>query len=255
MDLGLAGRVALVTGGSQGIGRSTALLFASEGARVALTYCNQPDLAERVVEEIDRMGGSGFAARLDLFDDDSIDGAAAATLARWGRIDVLVNNAVYWGERDPMRPALFECEPAEEWRRYLRPNFEGAYRAVQAVLPSMRANRWGRIVNISSGIALDGFPGAAPYGAAKAALHGLTKTLAREIGPLGILVNVVAPGLTLTDRMRARLPDEHVAACAQASPLGRVLPPEELAPAIVFLASAANTSVTGELLRFSGGTT
>jgi 3-oxoacyl-[acyl-carrier protein] reductase len=110
-------------------------------------------------------------------------------------------------------------------------------------------------VNISSGIAVDGFAGSGPYAAAKAALHGLTRTLCKELGPAGILVNVVMPGLTLTERNAARLPAELRAQVEQNSPIRRVLPPEEVAPMIVFLCSAANTAVTGEIIRASGGIT
>src|SRR5262249_19268444 len=117
-----------------------------------------------------------------------------AVVKRWGRIDVLVNNAVQWGERPPWESPLFEQVPPDEWKASLRANTEGHYAAIQAVLPSMRERKWGRIVNVSSAVAVDGLPGAGPYSAAKAALHGLTRTLAKEVGPAGVLVNIVMPG-------------------------------------------------------------
>jgi 3-oxoacyl-[acyl-carrier protein] reductase len=126
---------------------------------------------------------------------------------------------------------------------------------IRAVLPAMRARTWGRIVNVSSGIAVDGFPGAGPYATAKAGLHGLTRTLSKELGRAGILVNVVMPGLTLTERMLGMLPASVKEERSNASPIGRLLPPEEVAPTIVFLSSAANTAVTGEIIRASGGIT
>jgi 3-oxoacyl-[acyl-carrier protein] reductase len=190
---------------------------------------------------------------LDLASLDSVRAAVAAVLGRFGQVDILVNNAVYWGDRSATRARPFEDEPPEEWLTYLRRNVEGAYAAVQAVLPAMRARGWGRIVNVSSGIAADGLPGSAPYGAAKAALHGLTRTLAKELGRAGILVNVVMPGPTLTDRIRARMPAAALEERERTSALGRLLEPEEVASAIAYLCSAANVAITGEIIRASGG--
>lgn len=253
MDLNVDGRVALVTGGSQGIGAATAVLLGRDGASVAITYRQQRAKAEAIVAQIEQAGGHGLAVPMDLASDQSIKHAAEATLERWGHIDILVNNAVYWGDRQPWKASPFEQEPPEQWRTYLRLNAEGPYAAIQAVVPSMRERQWGRIVNISSGIAVDGLPGSAPYGAAKAALHGLTRTLAKELGPAGILVNVVMPGPTLTERMVARLPAAAREQREQASPIRRLLDPGEVAPAIAFLCSAINTAVTGEIIRASGG--
>jgi 3-oxoacyl-[acyl-carrier protein] reductase len=253
MDLQLEGRVALVTGGSQGIGAATARLLAREGARVALTYRSRGDLADALVADIERDGGEAVALALDLDDLDSVGSAARAALTRWGHVDILVNNAVFWGDRAPWDTPAFEDEPTASWQAYLRRNIEGAYAATQAVLPPMRQRGWGRIVNVSSGIAVDGLPGSAPYGAAKAALHGLTQTLAKELGPAGVLVNVVMPGPTMTERMRAHLPDDARRAREQATPIRRLLGPEEVAPTIAFLCSGANTAVTGEIVRASGG--
>ncbi len=255
MDLGLAGRVAVVTGSSQGIGRATALLFGSEGARVVVTYHRERDKALAVVDEIERDGGEAVAIQLDLASTGSVSQAVDAPLERWGQVDVLVNNAVYWGDRVPWDVPLFEDLAPEEWRAYFRVNFEGAYSAVQAVLPSMRSRGFGRIVNVSSGVAADGFPGTAPYGAAKAALHGLTKTLSKELASVGILVNVVMPSATRTERMVAMLPAQALEMSAQASPLGRLPSPDEVAAAIVYLCSGANTAITGEVVRVGGGAT
>lgn len=255
MDLGLAGRVAVVTGSSQGIGRATALLLGAEGARVAVTYNREHERALAVVNEIEKGGGEAVAAQLDLASPGSVCRAVGAALKRWGQVDVLVNNAVYWGDRAPWDVPLFEELAPEEWRAYFRVNFEGAYSAVQAVLPSMRSRGFGRIVSVSSGVAADGFPGTAPYGAAKAALHGLTKTLSKELAAVGILVNVVMPSLTRTERMAARLPAQALEMSAQASPLRRLPSPDEVATAIVYLSSGANTAITGEIVRVGGGAT
>jgi 3-oxoacyl-[acyl-carrier protein] reductase len=255
MDLGLKQRVAIITGSSRGIGRAAALLLGAEGARVVVTYCQQRDLAERVVSEIERGGGEALATPFDLCSIDSIHSVARTAVERWGRIDILVNNAVRWGDRLPMEMPPFENVPSDEWRAFFRANAEGPYAAIQAVLPSMRTRGWGRIVNISSGIAVDGLPGSGPYAAAKAALHGLTRTLARELGPAGILVNVVMPGATLTERMVAILPATLREQMGAASPIRRLLPPEEVVPTIAFLCSSVNTAVTGEIIRASGGIT
>lgn len=171
-----------------------------------MTYHRERDRALAVVDEIENGGGEAVATRLDLASTGSVSQAVGTAIERWGQVDVLVNNAVYWGDRVPWEAPLFEELAPEEWRAYFRVNFEGAYSAVQATLPSMRSRGFGRIVNVSSGVAADGFPGGAPYGAAKAALHGLTKTLSKELAPAGILVNVVMPSATRTERMVARLP-------------------------------------------------
>jgi 3-oxoacyl-[acyl-carrier protein] reductase len=255
MDLGLNQRVAIVTGSSRGIGKAAAVLFGKEGTRVAVTFRDQRKKAEEVVDEIRCVGGEGLVVRLDLASIESIHEAAQRVLERWGRIDILVNNAVHWGDRPLSNMPPFEDLPPEEWGVFLRANTEGHYAAIQAVLPSMRAGRWGRIVNISSGVAADGLPGTGPYAAAKAALHGLTRTLSKELGPAGILVNVVMPGLTLTERIATIIPAATRDKMAQASPIRRLLSPEEVVPTIVYLCSSANTAVTGEIIRASGGIT
>ena len=255
MDLGLHDRVAIVTGSSRGIGRAAALLLAKEGARIVVTYHRQQTAAEGVLTEIANHGGDGIAVHLDLNSIESIHAAARTALERWNRIDILVNNAVQWSDRQLSQMPLFEQLPSDEWRGFIRANLDGPYAAIQAVLPAMRAQRWGRIVNVSSGIAVDGMPGSGPYAASKAALHGLTRTLAKELGPAGILVNVVMPGATLTERNLARLPAERLDTLAKASPIRRLLTPAEVVPTIAFLCSAINTAVTGEIIRASGGIT
>jgi len=255
MDLGLSQRVIIVTGSSQGIGRAAALSFAHEGARVVITYASERDRAIEVAAQIERSGGEAIVCRLALAEPETIHATTASAIERWGRIDALVNNAVEWGTRLPWNVPPFEQVPEDEWKSMLRANVEGAYTAIQSALPAMRERGWGRIVNLSSGIAVDGFVGAGPYAAAKAALHGLTRTLAKELGPAGILVNVVMPGFTMTERNAARIPAEHRQHVEATSPIRRILPPEEVVPLIVFLGSQANTAITGEVIRASGGIT
>jgi len=251
MDLGLKDRVALVTGSSRGIGRAAAEIFGREGARVVVTYHRQREQAEAVAALIRGGAGDALVTPLDISSDRSIRSAVEAAIARWGRIDILVNNALHAGDKSVTRK-LFEEVPSEEWRDLLRSNLEGAHVAIEAVLPSMRRQRWGRIVNVSSVVAADGYPGAATYGAAKAGLHGLTRSLAKELAPEGILVNVVMPGLTLTESVRQWMP-EAVEQAAKVSPIRHVPTPEEVASVIVFLASAVNTTINGEVVRANGG--
>ena len=251
MELGLKDRVALITGSSRGIGRATAELFAREGALVAVTYHNQRERAEAVAAGIRERGGDAMVTPLDISSGNSIRDAVGAAAARWGKIDILVNNAIHSGDK-AVAQGLFEEVPERQWRDLLRGNFEGAHLAVQAVLPYMRRQRWGRIVNVSSVVAADGYPGGATYGAAKAALHGMTRTLAKELAPEGILTNVVMPGLTLTEAVRSTMA-QAVEQAAKASPIRHVPSPEEVASIIVFVASAANTTINGEVIRANGG--
>ncbi len=248
MDLQLSDRVALVSGGSRGIGRATARLLAREGARVALTYRTGEDAAKAVAEEV-----GGVALPLDLADHGSIRAAVDRVLDRWGRLDVLVSNAMDPCGLTLWPPTPFEEVPAGSWQPFLRANLDGPYAVAQAVVPAMRARGFGRIVMVSGTSGVDGQPGAAPLTTAKAALHGLVRTLTKELGPAGILVNAVLPSTTLTEHIEALLPAPARAAREQASPIRRLLTPEDVVPTVAFLASPANTGVTGELVRVSGG--
>ncbi len=247
MDLQLENRVALVTGGSRGIGRAASLLLAREGARVALTYRSRAEDAAAVVAEA---GDRAMAVPLDLTDPVSIRAAVTAVLDRWGRIDLLVGNALDTLGLSLWPPVPFEDQAAAG---FFRANIDGPYAVAQAVVPTMRAQGFGRIVLVSGTSGADGQPYAAALAAAKAALHGLTKSLAKELGPDGVLVNAVLPGTTLTEHLTAVLPAAARAARAERSPIRRLLGPEEVAPTVAFLGSPANTAVTGELVRVSGG--
>jgi 3-oxoacyl-[acyl-carrier protein] reductase len=252
MDIGLSERVVIITGGSRGIGRAAASAFARERARVLITFHSDPARAEVVVDELRRAGADAAAARFDLSAPESLGEAGAVALERWGRIDVLINNAVEWAAESAWGQP-FEAVARSTWLPLMEANFGGYYAAIQAVLPAMRARSWGRIVNISSTIAVDGMAGSGPYAAAKSALHGLTRTLAAELGPIGILSNVVMPGLTLTENNLERMTLSERDEYAQASPICRLLRPEEVVPIVVLLASAANTAINGEIIRANGG--
>lgn len=172
--------------------------------------------------------------------------------AQWGGVEVLVNNAALFPPLRQVPTLPFEEVPDRAWTHLARTNIEGPVRMLQAVLPTMRASGWGRIVNVSSIAATDGMTGFAWYSAAKAALHGLSRSVAREVGGAGVLVNVVMPGATMTERVRSGLPrallDRHV----NTSITGRVPGPEAVASVIVFLCSAVNTAISGEVVRVSG---
>lgn len=255
MDLGLAGRVALVTGGSSGIGAAVATTLGGEGARVALTYHSGPDRAEAVAKRVTEAGGQALPLPLDLLDHATIDAAVAAVRDRWGGIDTLVVNAVRWPERPPEHGHRFEDADPATWQTELRANLEGAFATVRAALPAMRGRPDGRVVLVSSGVAEEGMPGSWGYGAAKAGLHGLTRALAWDLGPEGIYVNAVAVGFTLTDVNRARMPADLVARAANSTLARRLSTPEDVAHLVTYLGSPGNRSVTGEIIREGSSTT
>lgn len=254
MEMGLEGRVVFVTGGSSGIGRTTAEAFGREGARVAVSYRSNRAGAEETAGLVAEAGGESMVVPYDLADDASIGSAIEEIVGRWGTVDVLVNNAVQWSSRGaPAGNPYFEQVPPGQWREMIRTSLEGTYLTIQAVLPSMRQGAWGRIVNVSSSLAEDGLQGAGSYAAAKAGLHGLSRTLARELAPAGILTNVVMPGMTLTERAHRTLPQNIREQVASQTPTGRLTTPEDVAAAVVFLGSAANGHINGEIIRVTGG--
>ncbi|MFG1703799.1 SDR family NAD(P)-dependent oxidoreductase [Nonomuraea sp. M3C6] len=252
MDLGLAGKVVFVTGGSRGIGRATAVAFAREGARVAFSYHSDKEEAGVTAAAI---GAEALAVRFDLADPESMGSAVAAVRERWGGIDVFVANAVRWPDSLPDPGRRFEDVPRQEWRDLLRPNVEGAIAGLQAVLPAMRGRPDGRIVLVSSDVARHrgpGTPGLGIYGSSKAALAGLANGLIAELGG-DILVNIVTPGFTVTERNLAAMPQRLRDERAAHTPTGRLSTPEDVARAIVFLGSPANGNITGEVLNVTGG--
>jgi 3-oxoacyl-[acyl-carrier protein] reductase len=252
MDLGLQNRVVVVTGSSAGIGRATALAFGREGARVGITYRSHATQAEETARLVIEAGGQAVVVPYDLASEETMIRAVETIVQQWGSIDVLVNNAVQWGSLEDMGKR-FEDVPMSSWKPMLDLSLAGVYHTLQHVVPLMRARGWGRIVNISSNVAEDGLPGAGAYAAAKAGLHGLTRVLARELGPAGILSNVVMPGFTLTERNRDLFPQQMQEAVAKQTPTGRLTRPEDVAALIVFLGSAANGHVNGEAIRCTGG--
>jgi len=253
MDLGMQGRSVVVTGASGGIGAAVARLYGAEGADVAVAYHRNLEVAEAVAADVEKGGGRAIVVRHDLGDPASAEQVAAAVLAEFGRIDVLVNNAVNWGSSLPDPTRHSESVPDEEWLPVIRHNLEGTLRTTRAVLPVMRERGWGRLVHVSSDLAVNGMAGSAYYPAAKAALHGMNRSLAWELGPVGILTNVVMPGLTLTDTVLGFLGDEMRDDLIAHTPAGRLNNVEDVAATIVFFGSAANTAVTGEAIKANGG--
>lgn len=250
MDTRLGGRVVLVTGGSAGIGRATAIAFGREGARVALTYRSDRGAANDVATEIESARGESLAVPLDLADPRSIESAVEEVLAHWQALDVLVANAVRW-PHDAAGP-LVESD-ALAWEQALRANLEGTAATVRAAWPALRASGHGRIVLISTGVTRHGMPGASAYAAAKAGLEGLAAALKWEGGEAGILINIVAPGFTVTERNVARFGDGVREMVRERTPSGHLSKPEHVASAVVYLGSPANGNITGAYLPVAGG--
>jgi 3-oxoacyl-[acyl-carrier protein] reductase len=248
MDLGLQNLVVLVTGGSGAIGRATARLFAAEGARVAVTYHRRQHAAEDLVNEIVATGGDALAIPFHLESELSIRQSIESVRNRWNRLDVLINNAFATTIDDRGGETL-----RGSLERLLHCNTIGPYQAIEMASPLMRENRFGRIVNVSSALAVDGMQRMAWYTAAKSALHGMTISHAKDLGPFGILVNVVMPGFTATDSQPIEVSPIHRQKAASSLPIRRLPTPEEVAVPIAFLASPANRIITGEAIRVSGG--
>jgi len=240
------GRVVIVTGAAQGIGRVYAAGFAAAGAKV-------------VVADVDGAGAKAAAAGMpdalgvsvDVADPGSVDAMVAATLDRFGRIDVLVNNAGLFTAILPRRP--MEEIDLESWDRVMAVNVRGVFVCIRAVVPAMKAQGGGKIVNISSATALAGVPGFVHYVASKGAVIAMTRALARELGPFGITVNTVAPGLTLTEGVRRFYSAEDIQAAYAPRSIKRPQVPEDLVGTVLYLASEESALVTGQLIVVDGG--
>jgi acetoacetyl-CoA reductase/3-oxoacyl-[acyl-carrier protein] reductase len=241
------GNVALVTGGSRGIGRAIALALGQAGASVALTYRRREAEARAVVEAIQSAGRDATALPLAVEDRDSVRRALAETRSRLGPVAILVNNAAVAQEKP------FRSITDADWDMVLSVNLRGAFACAQEVLPDMLARRWGRIVNVSSIGGQWGGQNQVHYAAAKAGLIGLTRSLARLYSGDGITANAIAPGLVETEMTAAELASPAGRAKLAAIPVGRVATPEEIARVVVFLASEAASYVTGQTLGVNGG--
>jgi 3-oxoacyl-[acyl-carrier protein] reductase len=242
---GLEGRIALVTGASQGIGRAIALELARTGATVALAARNEAKLADAKAE-IEAAGGKAETFALDVSSEDSINAVAKDIVAKLGAVHILVNNA------GVTRDTLVLRMKSADWDDVLNTNLKGAFLLTQALLQPMMKARWGRIINISSINGELGAPGQANYAASKAGLIGLTKSFAREFASRGITSNAVAPGFVETD-MTHVLTDDQKKAMLGAVPLGRAGTVADIAAAVRFLASEEAGYITGHTLDVNGG--
>jgi len=241
----LKDKVAVVTGASQGIGRDTALALAEAGAKVAAAARNEEKLAA-LVSEIRAAGGEAFALKMDVADADQVKAGFKQVVDKFGRLDILVNNAAV------TRDGLAMRMKKDDWDTVLETNLTGAHLCIQQALATMMRARAGRIINISSVVAQSGNPGQANYVAAKAGLIGLTKAIAVEMASRGITVNAVAPGFIETP-MTDILPEQVKEALKTRIPLGRMGRPRDVAAAIVFLASDEAGYITGHVLNVNGG--
>jgi len=240
------GQVILVTGGSRGIGRATAAAFGRAGAQVAITYRTQKADAVAVVQAIVDGGGEGLALQADITESAAPAAIVDAVVKRWGRLDVLVNNAGI--TRDTLVMRMSEAD----WDDVITTNLRGPFLTSKAALRPMLKQRYGRIVNVSSLAGVAGNAGQANYSAAKAGLIGFTRALAKEVGSRNITVNAVAPGFITTDLTR-ELPAELLERARQAAAIQRLGTPDDVAPAIVFLASKEAAYITGQVLGIDGG--
>jgi len=242
---GVEGRVALVTGASQGIGRACAMVLAASGAKVALCARNQEKL-EQVASEITNTGGTASVFKMDVASEEEIKSGVKAIVAQFGKVDILVNNAGITRDQLVMRMKR------ADWDDVINTNLTAPFLLTQAVIGSMLKQRWGRIINITSIFGQIGQAGQANYASAKAGLIGLTMAVAREVASRNITVNAVAPGWIETG-MTSVLSDELKDSMMKSIPLGRVGTDIDVAHAVKFLASEEAGYITGEVVKVNGG--
>ena len=248
MNRDLEGKVAVVTGGSRGIGRAIAVALGARGARVVVNYTANEAAAANTVQMIVAAGGTGMALRFDVGDAAGVEAAIKEIVTAEGGIHILVNNA------GVAINALTLGSKDADWRRSLDVNLGGTINCTRAALRSlMKAKEAGRIINITSVVGEMGSAGQGPYVAAKAAIEGLTKTWAREYASRGLTVNAVSPGYIDTDMTAADLPPERRQQIIQAIPLAKVGKPDDVAAAVAFLAGPHAGYITGHVLRVNGG--
>ena len=239
-------KIALVTGSSRGIGRAIARELAREGWKVCINYRVRRDCAESLLEEISAFGGEAMIYGADVSRREEVNAMVAAVKEKWGAVSLLVNNAGVAGQ------ALFQDVTDELWHRYFSVNVDGAFHAIQAVLPPMLREHEGCIINVSSMWGLRGASCEVTYSCTKAALIAMSRSLALELAPTNIRVNCIAPGVIKTDMLDA-LPAEVLPQLAEETPLRRLGTPEDIAHLAVFLASNKSSFITGQVITADGG--
>jgi 3-oxoacyl-[acyl-carrier protein] reductase len=243
--LELKDRVALVTGGAQGIGKAVALLLAKNGADIAVSDVNLQK-AEETAGEIQSLGRKAMAIKADVSSSEDVERMVQAIMERFGRIDILVNNAGI--ARDKLILRMTE----EDWDAVLNVNLKGTFHCTRTVIRHMSKQRYGKIVNIASVVGEMGNAGQANYAASKAGVIGLTKTVAREFAQRGINVNAIAPGYIATP-MTDALPEKAKEELQRMIPMERLGKPEDVAEAVLFLVSEASSYITGQVINVNGG--
>jgi len=247
----LEGKVAVVTGGGHGIGKAYALRLAQEGAKIVVAEIDAV-AAQKVSDEIKDLGGESIAVPTNVIEPSSLEAMVNQTIAAFGRVDILVNNAAIFSTI-PMSRLPFDQISIDEWDRMMSVNVKGTWLSCCAVLPQMRKQQYGKIINISSSTAIKGSPSRIHYVTSKAGIIGFTKTLANEVGGDNICVNCIAPGNTLSEVN----PDEGILKlrtdAANVRALKRVQKPEDLTGAVLFFASEDSDFITGQTLVVDGG--